>query len=114
MLFEHQDIRSVGKDGRPAFCHLFLDHDAYLSRRSYAYIDGVEEWSLRRLFSRLFFAQSTAGGNVQTYTLEGKQMLMLPLEELELDLNVTRHTLQLILFLLAIHPTHLINVISCM
>ncbi|KAI9597934.1 hypothetical protein BDF19DRAFT_463290 [Syncephalis fuscata] len=102
---------SVGKDGRPSFIHICLDDDTFQRRKSYAYRDGAEAWSLRHLFSYLFFNNHT-DHQIQTCTVNGKQLLLLSWETLETDLNMSRYTLQLILYLLSLHSTRLIHIIA--
>ncbi|KAI8055490.1 hypothetical protein BDF22DRAFT_677389 [Syncephalis plumigaleata] len=106
------DIHQVGKDGRPAFVHTFLDKVRYQQRKSYAYRDSTESWALRRLFSYLFFTTKKDNAIVKQCTIEGVSMLLLSWDVLEKELNMTRYTLQLILYLMTCHSSRLIHIIS--
>jgi ATP-dependent DNA helicase Q4 len=50
-----QEVGRAGRDGNPAYCHLFLNTGDYMRRRSLASSDGLDQitvlTSLRRLFS---------------------------------------------------------------
>lgn len=102
----------MGKDGRPAFVHVFFDKYRYQQRKSYAYRDSTESWALRRLFSYLFFTTKKDSAIVKQCIIKGTSMLMLSWDVLEMELNMTRYTLQMILYLMACHPSRLIYVIS--
>ncbi|RKP25012.1 hypothetical protein SYNPS1DRAFT_29243 [Syncephalis pseudoplumigaleata] len=89
-------VRQLGEDGRPAFCHAFLDEHTYQLRRSHAYRDGAETWALRQLFSHLFFTdEGDDSSAVKRCSIQGASMLVLPWEAMETALNMTRYTLQL-------------------
>eukprot|EP00271_Cylindrocystis_brebissonii_P022403 TRINITY_DN8616_c0_g1_i1.p1 TRINITY_DN8616_c0_g1~~TRINITY_DN8616_c0_g1_i1.p1 ORF type:complete len:420 (-),score=74.45 TRINITY_DN8616_c0_g1_i1:573-1799(-) len=49
-----QEVGRAGRDGKPAFCHLFLADTDYLKLRSLSYSEGVDDCAIHRFLERIF------------------------------------------------------------
>jgi len=53
-----QEIGRSGRDGKRAYCHMFLNQDDYLRLRSLTYGDGMDWGTVLRLIKKLFSRKS--------------------------------------------------------
>ncbi|KAG6541292.1 hypothetical protein Mapa_017345 [Marchantia paleacea] len=67
-----QETGRAGRDGKPAYCHLFLDNNDYLKLRSLAHSEGVDEYAVGKILSRIFSGkqESSKVGNPCSIIIE--------------------------------------------
>ncbi|KAL2623514.1 hypothetical protein R1flu_003719 [Riccia fluitans] len=67
-----QETGRAGRDGKPAFCHLFLDDNDYLKLRSLAHSEGVDEYAIGKVLSRIFYSkqESSKLGRLTSIVIE--------------------------------------------
>ena len=100
-----QEIGRSGRDGKKAFCHLFLSQDDYIRNRSFAFTNGVDEVSLWTLLQKLFCLQSGGAakrskkkGHEETDAQHGcRNDMILSIAELEAETDTKESVLATIM-----------------
>ncbi|OAE33359.1 hypothetical protein AXG93_4123s1340 [Marchantia polymorpha subsp. ruderalis] len=67
-----QETGRAGRDGKAANCHLFLDDNDFLKLRSLAHSEGVDEYAVGKVLSRIFSGkqESSKVGNPSSIIIE--------------------------------------------
>ncbi|KAK9108420.1 hypothetical protein Syun_024431 [Stephania yunnanensis] len=65
-----QEIGRAGRDGRLAYCHLFIDDGTYFKLRSFCYSDGVDEHAVNKFLSHVFGDGVNSHGKVHSIVKE--------------------------------------------
>eukprot|EP00052_Salpingoeca_macrocollata_P025925 m.238066 g.238066 ORF g.238066 m.238066 type:complete len:594 (+) comp22505_c2_seq1:1508-3289(+) len=117
-----QEIGRAGRDGKPAFCHLFLEEDDLKVLRAHARADTVDEVSIKRLVHCLFLpaashqpavlaaraacaARGTTGAAmVQAAEQAGWQFAAVPVETLEHQLDMKETVITTMMTALELFP----------
>ncbi|KAK9117479.1 hypothetical protein Sjap_016426 [Stephania japonica] len=65
-----QEIGRAGRDGRLAYCHLFIDDGTYFKLRNFCYSDGVDEHVVNKFLSHVFGDGVNSDGKVHSIVKE--------------------------------------------
>lgn len=65
-----QEIGRAGRDGRIAFCHLFLAKEDYVKHRSFSFSDYPDEASLWKILQKLFQLRKNDDGKARVVALK--------------------------------------------
>ncbi|KAG0562918.1 hypothetical protein KC19_9G182700 [Ceratodon purpureus] len=65
-----QETGRAGRDGKPAFCHLFLDDTDYLKLRSLAHSDGADTFAVNKFLCRVFQSPPDASKTMSSINVE--------------------------------------------
>eukprot|EP00842_Homolaphlyctis_polyrhiza_P000376 jgi/Hompol1/1339/HPOL_004683-RA len=87
-----QEIGRAGRDGLPAYCHLFLSQEDYVKHRSFAFGDGVDEAAVWRLLDKVFADDCQKKDRAKML-----KRLVLPVEALEIELDMRESVLSTLL-----------------
>ncbi|XP_024388003.1 ATP-dependent DNA helicase Q-like 5 [Physcomitrium patens] len=65
-----QETGRAGRDGKAAFCHLFLDDTDYLKLRSLAHSDGADTFAVNKFLCRVFQSPPDASKSMTSINVE--------------------------------------------
>jgi len=96
-----QEVGRAGRDGGPAYCHLFLSDDDLVLLYSLIHSDVVERANVKALLLRIFAKPKRCGrlsGRLAgARPRKGSFLVSLPIEETEMEFDMRREALDTIL-----------------
>lgn len=94
-----QEIGRAGRDGLPAFCHLFLNENDYFKLRSFAFVDSVDQVTVKKFLEALFKEENRYEDN----------MARLSLSEIEKTTGIRKSQMNTLLSYVAIDSSNCIK-----
>lgn len=76
-----QEIGRAGRDGRTAYCHLFLAKEDYVKHRSFAFSDFPEHSSIWKILRKIFSNEN------------GKRFAVFNISKSQIDLDIPESNL---------------------
>ncbi|CAM6092984.1 unnamed protein product [Calypogeia fissa] len=98
-----QETGRAGRDGNPAYCHLFLDDGDFLKLRSLAYSDGVDEYSVNKFLCRVFDGCSS---------IKPGNLVSIIIDTASRELDMKEEVMETILSLLEVGEVEYLKVLS--
>lgn len=114
-----QEIGRAGRDGLPAYCHLFLSREDYVKLRSFAFADAPYKAAVEKLVSAVFLKKKAAsgkGGNKKRQSLPvaeeavGQCQMAVPVETIESEMDLKKEVAATLLTYMELHHQDLLHV----